>query len=205
MSTYLGFDVLDQAFHNLRERIEQTLERQGEAVGSPVGRSFWDDHAGVPFPARSFEWYAPNRPAIAALRAFLDARKGRVVPFWVPTYTGDLVLAQAALAGQSALRVFATGYRPYLFPRPSRRHLALLSASGTFERRKVTLAIDNGDGTDTLSLDSALTADVTPQATLVCFLTLCRLESDLTAIAWPRPGHAEASLRFVEVPLEVPA
>lgn len=205
MSTYLGIDVLDEAFHNLREAITQAFGRTGEAIGSPVGRSFWDDHPGQPQPSRSFEWYAPNRPAIGALRAFLDARQGRVVPFWAPTYTGELVLAQAALSGQSALRVHATGYRPYLFPLPARQHLALLSADGTFLRRKVTLAIDNGDGTDTLSLDAALTVDVTPATTIVCFLTLCRLESDLVPIRWGKPGHAEASLPLVEVPLEVPA
>jgi hypothetical protein len=205
VSTYLGFEVLDQAYHNLREAIGQAFPRQGESTGSAVGRSFWDDHVGQPLPSRSFEWYAPGRTKIAQLRTFLDARMGRVVPFWAPTYTGDLVLAAAALSGQSAIRVHATGYRPYLFPLPSRKHLALLDGNGTVQRRKVTLAIDNGDGTDVLSLDAALTADVAPATTLVCFLTLCRLGEDLVPIRWPKPGHAEATLPLVEVPREVPA
>lgn len=206
MSTYLGFDVLDQTNHNARESIAQAFGRLGSAVGSAVGRSSFDDGPGQPIASRSFEWFAHTRPEVAALRAFLEARKGRVLPFWTPTYCHELPLAAGALAGQSAIRVSATGFRPYLLPLPQRKYLALFTpgGGGAFARVKVTLGIDNGDGTDTLSLDSALAADL-PVTSLVSFLVLCRLDPDQQAVKWYAPGHAEAALRILEVPLEVPA
>lgn len=204
MSTYAGVELLDQTSHNARESIAQAFERKGAMMGSAVGRVTWDDNAGQPFPSRSFEWFAHTRAEVGALRAFLEARKGRVLPFWTPTYCHELPLAAGALAGQSAIRVYSTGYRQYLFPVVARKRLALIRAGGAFTPVKVTLAIDNGDGTDTLSLDTTLAADL-PATSLVSFLTLCRLDGDQQPIRWYAPGHAEATLRFVELPLEVPA
>jgi hypothetical protein len=69
---------------------------------------------------------------------------------------------------------------------------------------KVTGAIDNGDGTENLTL-SALTGKAFPAATtMVSFLTLVRLEADRVSIKWDSTDHAESLLSLVEVPREVP-
>lgn len=204
MSTYLGIEVLDEVQHNAREAIAQAFRRHGALHESPVGRRFWDDFAGQPLPQRSFEWFASGRPAIAALRAFLDARRGRVVPFWVPTYGGELPMAADALAADSSIRVWGVGYGQFLYPFPARRHLALMKPSGSFLRRKVTLVVDNLDGTETLTLDSGLGEDLPAATTLVSFLALCRLDGP-TPTRWYSVEHAEASLSFQELPREVPA
>lgn len=205
MSTYLGFDVLDQRAHNMREAIAQAFDRTGELLGSNVGRSYWDDFAAQPVPIRSFEWFASTRPEIATLRAFLDARLGRQIPFWTPTYVRELIMTLDADSAQSSIRVTKVGYGQSLFAVTARKYLALVSADGSFLRRKVTLVTDNGDGTETLSLDAGLGINLVADRTLVSFLVLCRLENDRTSIRWYKPGMAEASIQFREVPLEVPA
>lgn len=205
MSTYLTIDVLDQVTHNMRESIAQSFDRHGERQDSPTGRIFWDDFADQAIPVRSFEWFAPGRTAIAALRSFLDARKGRVVPFWVPTFCRELVMSVDATSVQSSIRVYRHGYGQNLFPYNARKHTAIVSPDGSFLRRKVTLITDNGDGTESLSLDSGLGINLSAAVTMVSFLTLCRLEEDNAPIRWFGGAHAEASLRFREVPLEVPA
>lgn len=206
MSVYLGYDVLDQVGHNMREPIEQEFTRLGQLVRSPEGRSFWDDFPGVATPLRSFEWpLTKTRADVTALRGFIDARRGRLVPFWAPTYAAELVMSADSLAAASSITVYSVGYRQYLFPVTARKYLALVSPDGSFLRRKVTLVTDNLDGTESLSLDAGLGVDQLAATTLVSFLTLCRLEEDRVPIRWYAAGAAEASFRFREVPNEVPA
>lgn len=203
MSTYLGIDVLE-VNHNFRDAIRQSFDRLGTFAENPTGRRLWEDAGEQPMPVRSFSWFADGRPAIAALRAFLDARKGRMVPFWIPTYTPELVMTLDGAALDSSVRVANVGYGRFLFPFQARRYLAIISGNGTFLRRKVTLVTDNGDGTETLSLDAGLGIVLPASRTLVSFLVLCRLEDDFTPLTWDGPEHAEAVVRFRELPKEVP-
>lgn len=204
MATYLGFDVLDQVGHNMREAIAEAFGRHGQLYQNPTGKNFFDDQAGESIPSRSFSWFAHDRAAIGALRSFLSARKGRLVPFWVPTFGSEFVMSQNALAAQSSVRVFRWGYADQLFPNPARKHLALVKPTGAFLMRKVTLVTDNGDGTEDLSLSAGLGEDLAAARTQVCFLVLCRLEADAPPIDWASTHHAEASLSFLELPHEVP-
>lgn len=205
MSTYLSFEVLDQTGHNMRESIAEAFERVGSLVVNPVGRKLWDEYAGVPLSRRSFEWFAHGRTEIAALRSFLDARKGRLTPFWTPTYCHELPMAADALAAQSSIKVHKVGYGQFLFAHAARKYLALVKSSGAFLMRKVTLVVDNGDGTETLTLDAGLGEDLPAATTRPSFLALCRLDEDTTLVRWYGPELAEATIAFREVPLEVPA
>lgn len=206
MSTYLGFPVLDETTHNMREAIAQFFDRRGAATKTPTGRRVWTEFTGVPTPSRSFEWFASGRTEIAALRAFLDARKGRLTACWVPTYCWDLSMTQDELSTSASLRVTNVGYGTLLFPYTARKYLAVVQGNGTFLRRKVSLVTDNLDGTETLSLDAQHGVTLAAASTLVCYLTLCRLDQDLVPIRWIGGGeHAEASIPFREVPREVPA
>lgn len=201
--TYLGFDVLDQQNHNMREAIATAFERFGSLTVNPSGRKQWDDFAGQPLTVRTFEWFANGRTECSTLRAFLEARQGRLVPVWVPTWCWDLNIATNALAGSASIVVSALGYTNLLFPFPARQHLAIVGG-GTFVCRKVNTAVDNGDGTESLGLDAAIGSDLTAGKALVSFLTLCRLEEDRTPIRWYGRNNAEATIRFREVPLEIP-
>jgi hypothetical protein len=205
MSTYLGFDVLDANTHNMRDSIRESFDRAGAMAGTALGKRHFDDFAGQPFPHRTFSWYASGRPAIDALRAFRDARMGREVPFWTPTFCAELTMAADATSAQSALTVASIDYTRFLFPVPARRHLAIFRPGGTFLIRKVVASVDNGNGTETLALGSGLGEDLAAARTLVSFLTLCRLEADDFKIIYSADDYAEAEIPFREIPLEVPA
>lgn len=204
MSTYLGYDVLEVG-HNMRESIRHAFDRVGTFQENPTGRRFWDDSAGQPQPVRTFSWFADGRANIAVLRAFLNARRGRVVPFWTPTYVGELKMSQDASSLDSSLRILNIGYTRLLFQFSACRYLAIVSTDGTFLRRKVTLATDNGDGTETLALDSGLGIALAAARTVVSFLVLCRLEEDMTSLSWDSPLHVEATIGFRALPKETPA
>lgn len=203
MATFLGYDLLDQTTPNMRDAIAQAFSRAGDLVGSEVGRKVFDDFIGYAVPVRSFSWLADGRTEVAALQAFLDARKGRIVPFWTPTYCGEVPLYEDKLAAASSLRVPFFGYTRFLFPQPWRRYLAIVPPGGAYFVRKVSTATDNGDGTETLTLTAALGVDV-PKGWLVSYLTFCRLEADRTKIRWHGPFKAETIIDFRERPNEAP-
>lgn len=205
-AAYLGFDVLETA-PNRREDVEGAGETLVDWLDNPTGVFAGSARAAAPRLSRSFLFWLEGRGAIREFRAWLDARKGRAVPTWVPTWQQDLSLASDLGAADTEMVIRECGYTTDLFSSPARRHLAFVSPGGAIACREITDSVDNGDGTETLTLASAVGSAFLaggPGAGLVSFLTLCRLESDAAEIHYLTPTLAECALRFVEIPDEVP-
>lgn len=204
MPTYQGFDVLEiepsaigertmdharSIFrHDSRTGKLRAVDRSGVAVISPGG----------------FIWLMEGRNEIQSYRDFIAARKGALVPFWVPTWQHDLPMAADLTAGNVNLSIVKIGYTKFMFAASARRHLAFILADGTKYYRKVTAATEGTD-TETLTLDSSIGVSVPAASTMVSFLTLCRLAVDDPELVWHSRDVAEAVLDFVELPREAPA
>ena len=204
MTTYKGYDLL--TYNPDREgtgKIRYT--RLATAVDPHTGKRRVDDHAGVSIPRQSFRWTAMGLSEIAALRAFIAARKGKAVPFWTPTYSRDLVLSRDISAGDGTLVIKDTGYVKYLFQFISRQYLAIINPDGSYITRQITSAVNNGNGTETLTLDSTISSALTASATLVSFLTFCRLADDDVRMNWQTLELVTTDITFVEIPKETPA
>lgn len=203
MMDYKNFEVLTEAAD--RSAATSTQSSRGlSVIASKVGKRLVLDRWGVPSVMRSFSWSAYGRADIAALKAFIARRKGRVVPVWVSTDNADIVLAQQALAGQSSIRIKRIGYSQLVFPTGNgRRHVSVKKKDGTLQAFKVTSCLDNLDGTETLVLDGQL-ADSYPVGAHFSYLTLCRLESDEVRLAYTASHVCDAQLNFVELPKETP-
>lgn len=204
MTTYRGFDVLEiNPNRNGTGKVD--YNRLAQLADNKTGKRTYDDRAGVSIPTHSFSWFASSKAEIAALKVWIAARKGQAVPFWIPTYSRDLILASDIQANDSAIVVQDTSYVRFMFPYISRQHIALIKTDGTFLTRQVTTAINNGDGTETLTLNSNIPYQMLAANTLVSYLVLCRLADDDAPIHWHNLSHAEANFSFVEIPKETPA
>lgn len=199
---YKNFDVL-------LERPDRSAESSARStrglsvIESAIGKRLILDRWGVPSVVRSFNWAAYSRAEIAALKSFIAARKGRVVPVWVATDNADLTLATNAVAGSSAIVVKKVGYTAFGFNTGNgRRHLAVRNGD-TVQLFKVVACADNLNGTETLTLDTPLSSGL-DAGQRVSYLTLCRLEADSVRITYLTPSAAVASLNFVELPKETP-
>ena len=202
--SYRGYDVLPVT-HNMRETIAESFGRRGQLVGSPVGQRSFEDEAAVPFPVRSFLWSCPDRAAVDVLRAFLDARKGRLVPFWAPTCCWDLRLVADAAPGL-VLNIARAGYGDLVFwGSAARQDVAIFPRGGAMLTRRVLSVSALDAATEQLSLESTTGVQLVAGATVISFLVLCRLAEDLTEIRWLSPNACEASIQFTELPREVPA
>ena len=66
--------------------------------------------------------------------------------------------------------------------------------SGAVLYRRVMASANNGNGTETLTLDAALGVAVTPaQVAQVSFMGLCRSDSDQFEIGWWRSDYADVT------------
>jgi hypothetical protein len=207
MSTYRGFDVLEIDYNRLGS-IEERLHRDFVLLDPRTGKRYADEVAPSPAAVRPFTWSAFGREEMAEMRDFLEARKGRAVPFWLPSYQWDLSLAEDLLTDAAVASVEWIRYtQQYFGTTGARRHLALWThgVPGSMAYYRVSDADDPATGeTESLDLDPVAVRDYDAATTVISFLKLCRLDPDLVSISYPDTTHAEATILVREIPLEAP-
>lgn len=150
-----------------------------------------------PVGARPYVLWLDSKAACAAITDWFHGLRGRLRPFWMPTYQHDFEVLSGF--GTSTLVVAQCGYAARLFAGRERRHLAFFEPSGTITHLEVANAIDNGNGTESLFL-----AGSSPATTLmVSYLLYGRLADDALVLTWANSEVAECSLGLVELPSEL--
>lgn len=205
--TYYGIDVLVLDY-NRAGPIEERLDRGFVLLDAETGKRVADEHTESPAAVRPFTWSAFGRDEIATLREFLTARKGRAVPFWLPSFQWDLTMTEDVLTSQSVVTIEWIRYtQQYFGTTGARRHVALwtLGDASTIDCYRIAGATDPGNyETETLTIDPVAVRDYPAETTVVSFLKLCRLEEDRISISYPDGSHAEMSPLVRELPLEAP-
>jgi hypothetical protein len=202
---FKGFDVLEIPPNWAKSPLKRSYKRSMVTIDPKVGPIQVIDKGGTALVGQEFPWWLDTHPTVTAFRAFILRRFGQLIPFWIPTWDQDLVLAQDVSSTDTGIKIRSEFYSRFFFPSEARRFIAFIPMDGSGNvYGKITGAVDNGDGTETLTLE-ALTGKIFPAAsTMVSFLTLVRLEADRVSIKWDSADHAEALLALQEVPREVP-
>lgn len=199
MTTYRGFDVLDVE-PNWDGKMEPTFRRKLDTLDNGMAPIDVRDYCARNFGGFSFPWWCGSRQEVDQFWSFVEARKGRLVPFWLPTRLQDLIMSKQANSGDQAVTIKWRSYKDKVFPDTARRDIAFILPTGIVIRR-ITSA-SQLDATETLALDQALPVDV-PVGSLVSFLVLCRLDTDEPELLWQTDSFATCELPVVEIPLEV--
>jgi hypothetical protein len=202
---FMGFDVLEIQPNWEKAPLKRSYKRSMVTIDPKVGPIEVIDKGGTALVGQEFPWWLDTHPVVTAFRAFILRRFGQLNPFWIPTWDQDLVLNQDVGAADSGIVIKSEFYSRFFFPAEARRFIAFIPMDGSGNvYAKITAAVDNGNGTETLTL-GALTGKTFPAATtMVSFLTLVRLEADRVSIKWDSTDHAESLLSLQEVPREVP-
>jgi len=209
VTTYLGFTVWELE-PDRREDPDSDYALSKVRLDSRAGL-FTDDALGpTPNESRPVGFLLRGRPEIAAFQTMLDALQGRLTPFWLPTWRHDFRLVTDRAPGDLTLLVEGISYSRFGFSTVDygSRHLALLKPEGgaiAAVYRGVTAALDNGNGTETLTLSATLGVAYPKDRTMVSFLSLVRLDDDAPALRWHHQALAEATLRVVDLNREAPA
>lgn len=183
------------------------VERRVYLLDGRLGVRFSDAPSAAPQTVRDFAWLCFSRAEARALREFVDARRGRARPFWMLAWQQDLELSADLAPGAGALTVRERGYTSMIFPAGNgRRHVAVRGLpGGAFHYRKVTASVDNGDGTETLTLDATVPDALPAATTFTTFLRFSRLEEDEQRIDWAGGHYASCLLPMRELTGEAPA
>lgn len=205
--TYRGFDVLILDY-NRDGPIADRFSRDFVVLDATTGLRTASEHSECPAGGRPFKWTAIGRDQIAAMREFLDVRKGRAVPFWFPSFQWDLTLAEDVTVAQAILNLVWMRYTQQMFGTTgARRHVALwtLGDGSSMDCYRISAANDPATGlTETITIDPLAGEDYPAETTVISFLRLCRLENDRVTITYPSVNVAEAEILVREIPLEAP-
>jgi len=203
MPTFKGFDVLEQ-MPDPTGGIAENSFRDFEVFDPGLGSFEAQTRGRYPVQGRTLLWKCMKRSDVTALRQFIDARKGRLVPFWLPSFARDMMLVTSTSVGAQTFNIFWCGYSTLLFPAGNmRRHLRIDGSAGAFYRT-VTTAAENDPFSENITVDTVMDVSI-DQNTLVSFMRLCRLDADDAHISWQGSNYAEVRLPFVELPFEVPS
>lgn len=181
------------------------MQRPVDEDDAGVGLFVEDARASVPLWTRTFRWALADRTAIAQAWELLSYLRGRLTSLWLPTWQADLSLTADVGAADPTITIQSIGYSARLFPSECRKHIAFAEPAKAVTVRRVTAAVDNGDGTETLTLESATGVAYTAAYAFVMFCVLARLAEDSALVQWHTGSVAELELHFTEVPAEIGA
>jgi len=146
------------------------------------------DHGGVPYSlgtADHADWVRALR-LIASLgvewqwwKLFMVTVKGRQKAFWLPTWRDDMTFVSQA-AGEIVIES-DDGSDFFAWWPEQRQHVQVVEADGTITYAEVTAAVDNGDGTITLTVDND---PASANISMISWLELCRMESDSSTVTF---------------------
>lgn len=179
-----------------RVEVSHTYERLVDRFANETYSYVDFKHRSTPIGARPYVLWLESRASVTALVNWFHAHRGRLKPFWMPTFQQDFEVL--AGLGTASLTVRARGYATWMSD-ASRKHLAFCEPDGTITNIVVSGAFDNGDGTETVDLSGTAPAG----ASLVSFMLYGRLASDTLRIEWDNNEIAQCSFGFQELPAEL--
>lgn len=150
--------------------------------------------ATLPTRTRQLAVTLEGRATVAALEAWFDALRGAWKTFYIDSGQQDLVPTVAPVG--TSVTVTSTGYTSRLFPIASRKSIGFVSWDGTVDRRTVTAAVDNGNGTETLTISGSALAGTYAR---ISYVPLVRLSNDTLSYIWLSSQLVETSLEITEV------
>jgi hypothetical protein len=202
---FKGFDVLEIPPNWAKSPLKRSYKRSMVTIDPKIGPIEVIDKGGTALVGQEFPWWLDTHPVVTAFRAFILRRFGQLNSFWIPTWDQDVVLHRDVGSADISITIESVFYSRFFFPTESRRFIAFIPIDGSGNvYLKVTASADNGDGTETLTLEAPTGKNFAAASTMVSFLTLVRLEADRVSIKWDSSDHAEALLALQEVPREVP-
>lgn len=156
--------ALDSARFDILEPAQYQIQRRQLGTGLLTGNDYYrmvDTLAPVTIPVRVL---LVSRETLSEFYGWLEARQGRRNPVWVSSVDNDLELV-ANLGGT----IKTIGYSTYNL-HYGRRHIQITYTDGTVTNHKITAMVNNGDGTETLTLSGGLGASA---ITKISLLRLC--------------------------------
>lgn len=150
-----------------------------------------------------FSWLLDGRPAIKAFKDWEANKRGKLKPFWVPTWRKDLLVVGKCTSDYMPVANIA--YDKMYGMNPSRKHLIFFKQDGSYLIKTIT-SVTTDDVMQYIHVTPSWDADYyASDFKLISFLSLYRIDTDLIEYQWETPTVVTVKTPLIEVPLEVPS
>lgn len=190
-ATYRGLEIFDRSVVKVEWLDAKSYQfgRRFEGTGNNSGDDYYralDTGSSGLIPAAVT---LVARAELSAYYGWLEARQGKQNPLWVISEERDF--EKTARVSGTVIKVLASDYERTFTT--GRRDLAFLKSDGTLFYRRVAAVQDNGDGTESLTVDSTVSLSDYNAVTRISFLKYCTLSSDEISLDFHRdlgtPGN----------------
>ena len=169
-ATYLTIEVfsLERAKVEWVDPSGYQINRRFQGTGTPTGNDYQraiDTGSPQTIPLRLL---LASQAAISEFYGWMDARQGKQNPVWIVSQESDLnVIARSG----TTITIDYIGYAARYNVHSARRHIAFKKTDATYVYKMITAAVDNGDGTETLTVDSPPTLATIAKTSFLKFCT----------------------------------
>lgn len=190
---------------NRVDDLDEQLVRAMQRIDHQFGKKYDDMKAAYPRTTRQYSWVLEGKQAIKDFKDWLAIRRGRLVPFWVPSWRKDMRLIKNKKDSVDLL--IAGQHMAWYRAQTTRARIVMFKPDGTYIIRRILASRLSYPNTIlTLNATTGIAADTTEaDFPMICFLLLCRLDADAIEVHWHTKYLAEAKAILIEVPKEVPA
>jgi hypothetical protein len=145
-----------------------------------------------------------GRESISTFLGWLDNRKGRLVPFWQPTWSKDMAVQQDIASAATSLLIKYIGYSSlYIIdglPAFNRQDIMIRLKNGTRFFRRITGATPNSNGTETIGISSALGQTVqVSDIDRISFLIPSALKADTIELTWQNANVVTCNMQITDI------
>lgn len=211
MTTFASADlltILPNAVTRRTVRVDRPVDRSENPQGNVVTTSTEADQT----LAFDHEWVCETRADLALLTDFLDARQGRLVACWIPTYQRDI--ERLDTSGGWHVRYYGPADLDALVNTTDRWRYwySLMPGRSGYAAVNFNTAVDNGDGTHLWSaapgtgwtaVGAGTSGVQSAGGAMFSRLIYCRMAEDQYRVEYiARATRVTAS--FVELPSEYP-
>ena len=178
----------------------QKVQRAVDTLSSLAGAFAVYPRADVPYTEHDLDLVFFNAEEAYTFQLFFDMVLGAFGAFWLPSYQQDLTPIGTIGSADATFDILHCQYTTLDFPGTQRRQIAFVQPDSSFIKRSITAAVDNGDGTETLTINEPLGFEFAQNnANGICFLWYCRFVDDVESIEWIGDDQATLAVTVVEI------
>lgn len=173
---------------------------------NPTGKFSASNRRLFPSLETEFELLLNDRDDVDEFKTFLDTRKGRRIPFYMPTWTKDMMMTDDNAS--ALLKIRNIGYTDnYFSATVLARNLIIFMNPGDseYEVRLISGSSEIANDREQLTMNSILPVDkrATDYWEIISFLNYCRLAQDGADLIWHQTDDEKSERATIRLRIKV--
>lgn len=140
----------------------------------------------LPYVVKGHAWFLKGKDRIDTFRRWLYSRRGRSVPFWMPSWKADFRIVKRVEQGAVDITVARIGYQQFYSYNVGRQDIMITLKSGQRLLRRIIASAEGSQADqEVLQLDAEINQVIElNEVAMVSFLGLHRLDADAVELDW---------------------